>query len=150
MPDLPPEVALVRLARVHQKFGDPRMEPTLVRALELGPSVAGLAMLAQLQHVREERPAFSTTVARLRAELERSSSAELGDRIEAAIALGLAGDGAGVARQTELALAQADERQLRRLSQDRLALLIDLSHSVGLDQSYADAVALARRLLIPS
>ena len=44
--DFPPEVALARRARYHQALADPRMEGTLVRALESVPSVAGLAMMA--------------------------------------------------------------------------------------------------------
>ena len=44
--DFPPEVALARRARYHQALADPRMEGTLVRALETVPSVAGLAMMA--------------------------------------------------------------------------------------------------------
>ena len=148
--DVPPQLAQVRLARFYQAFGDQRMEPTLTRALELGPSVAGLAMMAQLQHVREERAAFEVTIGRLAAELERGEAVELGDRIEAAIALGLTGDGAAMGRQLELALTQADEKRLRRLSPDRLALLVDLSRRVGLDQAHPDAIARVVRLLPPS
>jgi hypothetical protein len=142
-----PEVALVRLARLYQLFGDQRMEPTLARALETGPSVAGLAMMAQLQHVRGERAAFASAVAGLRGELERSPAVELGDRLEAAMVLGLAGDGPAVARQVDLALAQADERQLRRLSRDRVELLLELAGRLGLEAAHARAVALARGLL---
>ena len=47
--DFPPEVALARRARYHQALADPRMEGTLVRALESVPSVAGLAMMALAQ-----------------------------------------------------------------------------------------------------
>jgi hypothetical protein len=145
-----PELALVRLARIYQLFGDQRMEPTLTRALELGPSVAGLAMMAQLQHVREERAAFAATIARLSVELERAQAVELGDRIEAAMAFGLAGDAAAVTREVELVLTQADEERLRRLSLDRLALLVDVSRRLGLDRTHAETLALAQRLLPPS
>jgi hypothetical protein len=147
VPDERPEVTLVRLARRHQLLGDQRMEPTLLRALELGPSVAGLAMLAQLRHVRGEGDAFAAAVAGLRAELERAADVDVGDRLEAVIALGLAGDPRAAAGQLALALAGADEAQLRRLSRDRVELLIDLTRRAGLDGAHPAAVALAERLL---
>jgi hypothetical protein len=147
VPGLPPEVALVRVARMHQLFGDPRMEATLLRALDTGPSVGGLAMLAQLQHVREEREAFALTVARLRVELERTEPVDLGDRLEAVIVLGLAGDARGAARELERSLAGADEARLRRLSRDRVELLVQLGRQSGLDRTYPQQVALAERLL---
>ncbi|MSR35285.1 MAG: hypothetical protein EXR95_01405 [Gemmatimonadetes bacterium] len=145
--DLPPEVALVRLARYYQALRDPRMEEALGRSLELRPTVPALAMMAQLQNARGERPGSFETVERLRGELERPGRVQPEDRFEAAIALALARDGQGASRQLAAALDQADEKVLRRLSPERLALLVDLSRQLGLERVHPDPIAAAVRLL---
>lgn len=145
--DLPPQILLLRQARYHQAVEDDRMQEALDRSLELGPSVPGLAMMAQLQHARGDRSSFQATIAQLRAELTGAESIELGDRIEAAIALVLAGDGQEASSQLAVVLDQADERQLRRVSPERISLLVDLSRQVGLDRGRPEAIALALRLL---
>ena len=146
--DLPPEIALARLAQFHKAMEDgPGVEESLARSLAIGPSVPALAMMAEIQRLKGERPAFLATLDLLRAELSRSPALDLGDRVDAAIALGLGGDGQGVSIQLSAALAQADDRQLRRLAPERLSLMIDLSRQLGLDGAYPDAIALAERVL---
>ena len=143
---MPPEIALVRLARYYQAIEDRRMESALESSLAVGPSVPGLAMLAQLQNAGGEREAFLTTVERLRAALAGSAAADPGDRIEAALALALARDGQGAARQLDAALEAADDRALRRLSPERLRLVVDLARQLGLDRRHPERLAAAARL----
>jgi hypothetical protein len=143
-----PEVAQLRLARYYQAVEDRRMREALDRSLDFGPTVGGLAMLAQLQSVGGEEEAFRATVARLRTELDRTTGVDPGDRIEAAVALALARDGEGAARQLSAALAAADEGVLRRLPPQRLSLVVDLSRQLGLDRDHPGAVAAAGRLLV--
>jgi hypothetical protein len=88
-------------------------------------------------------------VGQLRDVLARGDSLAIGDRLEAAIVLGLANDAAGVESQLSQALAQADEARLRRLPPNRLSLLVDTSRRMGLDRRYPEAVALAQRLALP-
>jgi len=144
--ELGPEVGLVRLARYYQALEDPRMEEALARSLELGPSVAGLAMKAQLESARGERGALPATLAALRATLVAESAIAPEDRIEAALGLALGRDVEGATRQLGQALAQSDERTFRRLSPQRLALVVDLSRQLGLDRLYPDPIAVAERL----
>jgi hypothetical protein len=141
--DLSPPLALLRRARYYQTVEDPRMEQALTASLELGPTVAALAMMAQLQHARGDRASFAATIQRLRAALAQPGAVELGDRIEAAIVLALAGEGQEAARQLRMVL----EPQLRRVSPERLSLLVELSRQVGLDSLHPDAISLASRLL---
>ena len=146
--DQAPEVALARLAQFYEAMENaPGVEESLARSVAIRPSVPALALLAQIQWVKEDRLAFIETVDRLRVELARPQSLDLGDRIEAVFALGLRGDGQGVASQLSAALAQADERRLRRLRPERLSLLIDVSRQLGLDREFPDAIATAQRLL---
>jgi hypothetical protein len=145
--ELPPELALVRLARHYQAVGDVRMDEVLARSLAEAPSAAGLAMSAQLQGGRGDRAGMVATVERLRTLLGGAPPIALEDRLEAAIALGLTGDGAGLSQQLGAVLAQADEAQLRRLRTERLSLLVDLSVQFGLDRTYPATVATARMLL---
>jgi hypothetical protein len=74
----------------------------------------------------------------------------LEDRLEVAVALGLAGDSVGITRELGVVLQQADEAELRRLRPERLSLLVDTSVQLGLDRSYPTSIALARGLLPPS
>ena len=72
---------------------------------------------------------------------------ELADRLEAMIALGLAGDTRAAAAQIEASLAAADEARLRTLTRARLELLVELASQSGLDRAHPEPIALARRLL---
>ena len=142
-----PEIALVRLAQFYKAMEiSAGVEQSLARSLAIGPSVPGLAMMAELQHLQGANAAFLVTIAQLRAELARAESIELGDRLDAAIALGLEGDAQGVSDQLDAALAGADEKQLRRLAPGRPSLLVELARGLGLDRKYPDAIALAVRL----
>jgi hypothetical protein len=144
---MPPELAWARLARYYQALEDRRMREALDRSLEVGPTVAGLALLAQLQNAGGDRAAFLATVERLRSALGRGGAVDPVDRIEAALALALARDGPGASRELAAALAEADERALRRLSPERLGLVVDLSRQLGLDRVHPEPVVLAARLM---
>jgi hypothetical protein len=143
----PPEVGLVRLARYYQALKDPRMEEALARSLELRPSVAGLAMAAQLRSARGDRAGADVTIDGLRGALLGAEPVEPADRLEAAIALALGRDGAGAAGQLEMALSKADEQALRRMPPERLSILIDLSRQMGLDRLHPGPIATAVELL---
>ena len=145
--DQTPEIAFARLAQFHKAMEDSAgVEQSLARSLAIGPSVPALAMMAELQHLKGAEADFEISVGSLRAELARAESIELGDRLDAAIVLGLGGDAQALAAQLGAALAEADEEQLRLLPPGRLSLLVDLSNGLGLDRRYPGAVALARRL----
>ena len=145
--DQAPEIALVRRAQFYKAMENSAgVERSLEGSLAFGPSVAALAMTAELQHLQGAGAAFLVTLARLSAELARTGSIELGDRLDAVIALGLGGEAQAVAAQLDAALAGADEKQLRRLPPGRLSLLVDLSRGLGLDRRYPVAIALAQRL----
>ena len=145
--ELPPEIALMHLARYYHAMEDERIEQALAQSLELEPSVSALAMMAQLLHFRGDRSAFLETLERLRAELARAESIGVADRLEAVMALGLAGDGREARRQLAATLAQADEKQLRRLTPQRLSLLVELSGQLDLDRLYPEVIPLARSLM---
>ncbi len=80
--ELPPEIALMHLARYYHAMEDERIEQALAQSLELEPSVSALAMMAQLLHFRGDRSAFLETLERLRAELARAESIGVADRLE--------------------------------------------------------------------
>jgi hypothetical protein len=148
--DIPPELALVRLARHYQVLGDPRMEEALSQSLSIAPSAAGLAMEVQLARFGDsDRARFAEAVARLQENLSSAPTMSVEDRLEVAIALGLAGDSVGITRELGAVLEQADEAGLRRLRPERLTLLLDASVQLGLDRAHQAAVALARSI-VPS
>jgi hypothetical protein len=69
------------------------------------------------------------------------------DRVHTILTLALAEDMHEVARQTQAALATADERQIRRTPADVLGTFVGLCLRLGIDPRTHETLALAVRLL---
>jgi hypothetical protein len=150
VPEQPPELALVRLAQYHQAIGAPdETEAALRASLDTRPSAAAWAMLAQLETARGGGPGAADALAGLRRELGAGDALETVDRVNVAIALALGRDGVGTTRELDAALAEADERTLRRLSPDQLGIVVRLARQLGLDRAHPEAIAIAESLLPP-
>lgn len=151
VPDQPRELALVRLAQYYQAIGAPdRTEAALRASLRLRPTVAGLALYAQLAAAQNDQQGFEAAMGRLKQELAAPARLEPADRLNAAIALAVGRDGASAARELERVLAEADERALRRMTPDALAILVQLARQLGLDRAHPDAVRHAESLAGPA
>ena len=151
MPDQSAELSLVRLAQYYQAIGEPdRIEGILRSSLAVRPGAPAWALLAQLQAARSESDAFAETLRGLRGSLGDADSLEVGDRINAAVALAVGRDRAGAAQQLEQALRDLDERRLRRLSSAQLSFLVTLSRQLGLEAVNPAMVIAAESRLPPS
>jgi hypothetical protein len=146
-PEQPRELALVRLAQYYQALGAPAQTEAALRAsLQVRPSAPAWALLAQLEAARGS-PDAAGALAGLRAALAAGGPLDPVDRVNAAIALALARDGAGAQRELDAALRELDERALRRLPIDQLAIVVRLARQLGLDRSHGATLALAESLL---
>ncbi len=148
VPDQDPEVGLVALARYYQAIRSPdRIESSLSASLGVRPTVPAWALLAQMHAARGEVELFAGALRSLRLAVANTSSLEVGDRVDAAVAFAIGRDGEAAAEQLDRALQEADDRQLRRLSEDQLAFLVRLSRQLGIDRSHGEMVAAAESLL---
>jgi hypothetical protein len=146
----PPALQLVRLAEFHRAgHGDARATETLRESLAIEPNVPALALLAQLQHLQRDSTGFAASVSALRGLLAGvdAPTLELADHLNVVVALGLARDVVAASEQLRLALAHADENDVRHTPPQSLLILIGMSRGLGLDRGHEALLELAIRLL---
>jgi hypothetical protein len=143
--DAPREVAALRLARYYQAMGDADAAAGALRYAEnQGVTGPALATQAQLEYAEGRMSEFTATLELLRPRLDGMPPGDLDDRLEAAIAFGLAGDEA-IAKRL-LSGISTDETRLRRLPPKRLLILANAVERFGLEELSSKTAPLVREL----
>ncbi len=121
--------AAIRRAQFLGAMGDPTAARELVRQVlaENPRHLPGLVLLAQLQRAARDRPAHTATIQRVLPLLAAAPALEADDRVALALELA-AGNSLDAARaQVALGWATFQEREVRRLSPELLAIWLRLT-----------------------
>jgi len=155
VPDQTIEEAGVRNAQWIISVGTPNSldnaEKTLKGALDKKPDyLPALIALALLEKQRGEDNVFHDTLQAIGPHLDQADTLALDDRVDLCIALAANNQTQEAAREVAACLVMADEKSLRRVQPERLALFLELaSHIKNPTPAEQKAVQLGNGLLHP-